>query len=455
MRPVKTIVNRVLLALGLLTLFVMTFFFIGFRWGWTPLPKPPAGVRIEPLAPSITPDEVQPDNGAFDYMKAVALMKARQWSKNSEDQIEAVTAGIISGDTNAIENTLIEVQPALDLVREGSRAKSCQMPLLGASEDTTSFGMLRELARLLVADGKRAEHNGNSARAADDYFASVKFGVDCSKGGALIQSLVGDAIVSMGTPAIRAWVLQSATSSNDIQAMMEKLNGIAREHPGLAEALRYELDATKTMVERQMFERGGAESRIVTRRAITAYFDAAYGELIQDAEKPFWQSNSRAILAKWVPDKPHWLVMLNRPIPRMLLGICLPATRAAQVRTIRADVELEATEVVCALKLYELAHGSPPETLSDLVPALLPSVPIDPFDAKPLRYRREGKEWVFWSVGSDMKDDSAAWHEYKYYAPGEFRRGGDIYFKSTEPQDDLAWELAHNSRTSSVKTSRQ
>jgi hypothetical protein len=45
---------------------------------------------------------------------------------------------------------------------------------------------------------------------------------------------------------------------------------------------------------------------------------------------------------------------------------------------------------------------------------------------------------VIWSVGSDLKDDNAAWHEFKYHKRGEERKGGDIYFKSTEPQDDLA-----------------
>jgi len=455
MRPVKTVVNRVFLALGLITLLVMVLLFIGFRWGLTPLPKPPVGVRIEPLTPPITSADLQTDNGAFFYMKAVALMRARKWSKESKEQIEALTVGLISGDTNAIGQTLIEVQPALDLVREGSHAQSCQMPLINISEDTNSLSMLRQLARLLVADGKWVERNGNSGRAADDYLAAIKFGADCSKGGALIQSLVGDAIVSMGAPAIRTWVLQSANSSDDINAMMEKLDGIASQRTPLTEALRYELDDTKKMVDRQFSERAVFHGGLVSRRAIAAYFDAAFGELVQDAERPFWQSNSKAITEKWVSDKPTWSVMFNRPIPHILLSICIPATRSAQVKAVRTDVELKATEVVCALKSYELAHGSPPETLSALIPGLLPSVPIDPFDGKPLRYRRKGKEWVLWSVGSDMKDDNAAWHEYKYRSSGEVRRGGDIYFKSTEPQDDLAWESAHTSRASSAKTSTQ
>ena len=119
----------------------------------------------------------------------------------------------------------------------------------------------------------------------------------------------------------------------------------------------------------------------------------------------------------------------------------LPAVEPTFSRVTRRQVDFRATTVVCALTGYARVHGEPPERLDQLVPDFLLVVPLDPFDGKPLRYRREGAGWVIWSVGSDMKDDNAAWHEFKYRKPGDERKGGDIFFKSTEPQDDLAWYL--------------
>ncbi|GBC98642.1 hypothetical protein HRbin17_01156 [bacterium HR17] len=58
-----------------------------------------------------------------------------------------------------------------------------------------------------------------------------------------------------------------------------------------------------------------------------------------------------------------------------------------------------------ALRLYRHGHGRYPETLQALVPQYLPAVPTDPFDGKPLRYRRSAKGFKVWSVGEDMKDD--------------------------------------------------
>ncbi len=59
-----------------------------------------------------------------------------------------------------------------------------------------------------------------------------------------------------------------------------------------------------------------------------------------------------------------------------------------------------------ALKRFQLKHGNFPEKLSDLTPVFLPSVPLDPVDAQPLRYRRNADgTFLLYSVGENGKDD--------------------------------------------------
>lgn len=59
-----------------------------------------------------------------------------------------------------------------------------------------------------------------------------------------------------------------------------------------------------------------------------------------------------------------------------------------------------------ALKRYQLRYGNLPEKLSELTPELLPTVPLDPVDGKPLRYRRNAEgTFLLYSVGVDGKDD--------------------------------------------------
>jgi len=59
-----------------------------------------------------------------------------------------------------------------------------------------------------------------------------------------------------------------------------------------------------------------------------------------------------------------------------------------------------------ALKRFQLKHGRWPETAGELVPEFLPSVPIDPYDGKPLKYHpNPDGTFLLYSVGENGVDD--------------------------------------------------
>jgi hypothetical protein len=61
----------------------------------------------------------------------------------------------------------------------------------------------------------------------------------------------------------------------------------------------------------------------------------------------------------------------------------------------------------CALAVeqYRLGTGELPESLDKLVPQYLDTVPLDPFDGQPLRYRLLNQGFVVYSIGEDLSDD--------------------------------------------------
>jgi hypothetical protein len=78
-----------------------------------------------------------------------------------------------------------------------------------------------------------------------------------------------------------------------------------------------------------------------------------------------------------------------------------PLERIAAVRVAAAM-----TATAIALKRHHLRHGRHPESLAELIPALLPALPRDWMDGGTLRYRREADGgYLLWSVGADGKDD--------------------------------------------------
>jgi hypothetical protein len=445
MQRVKPIVKRVVKWLGWGVFTFSLLFFIGFRWGLTPLPKPPQGVCITPLRPPLTVENIKADNAAYYYLQAAKEMEVYEQTNDckqlteSAEQMDALLAGDPSVNRKAIEQALTDCAEALELVRKGASMKFCQMPMSDFDDKTCGYAAeYRRLARFLCCAGELARRDGNYEQARDEYLTIVKFGRDCATGGPVISMLVGNAISGMGTKELRTLMLESALPPEIGKMLAAELRRLEADSPPLAETLRYELISVEQQMYAAVFNtQHVAGSLVVSRGAWHRLYVAAFGDMIQEAQKPYWQSDAKSVVRKWAPDKLSWLMILNRPIPRILVGMFLPALETTISRVTRCEVDLRATAVVCALTGYARVHGEPPERLDQLVPDFLPTVPLDPFDGKPLRYRREVAGWVVWSVGSDMKNDNAAWHEFKYRKRGEERKGGDIFFKSTEPEDDL------------------
>lgn len=82
------------------------------------------------------------------------------------------------------------------------------------------------------------------------------------------------------------------------------------------------------------------------------------------------------------------------------------AQHAALLATavVRAEASNRAVDAFLACERYRLAHGAFPESLEQLVPDFLPTVPTDPFAEAPLRYLRESDGIVVYSVGADGQD---------------------------------------------------
>src|SRR5580704_14959124 len=105
MRTVNRIVKPLAIGFFGLVLLLGALAIIGFYRGLTPLPKPPAGVRLEPLLPPISREDLKPDNAAFYYARAIDLVHAYKQSDASKSQMEAIVAGDMPADTKVIEQT--------------------------------------------------------------------------------------------------------------------------------------------------------------------------------------------------------------------------------------------------------------------------------------------------------------------------------------------------------------
>ena len=75
-------------------------------------------------------------------------------------------------------------------------------------------------------------------------------------------------------------------------------------------------------------------------------------------------------------------------------------------KVMRVEVTKQAVTTAIALNRYQLKHGNYPPDLYALVPEFLQSIPLDPVDGQPLRYRLNADgTFLLYSVGENGKDD--------------------------------------------------
>ena len=103
----------------------------------------------------------------------------------------------------------------------------------------------------------------------------------------------------------------------------------------------------------------------------------------------------------------------------------LNGTTNVASREARSLTYLRLGQTAVALERYRAFHDNQyPDSLLQLTPTYLQSIPEDPFDGQPLRFRRTANGYILYSVGYDLDDDSG-------------RRGkwsdGDLVFSVLNP----------------------
>jgi hypothetical protein len=58
-----------------------------------------------------------------------------------------------------------------------------------------------------------------------------------------------------------------------------------------------------------------------------------------------------------------------------------------------------------AIEAFRQAKGRLPTRLEELTPEFTKTVPIDPFDSSPLRYRQLSRGYILYSVDADGRDN--------------------------------------------------
>jgi hypothetical protein len=266
--------------------------------------------------PPPAPPPLPKPNGYDDLVRASQMLADKTSDYAAMDEAE-------------LRSLVVTNAEALKLAMTGL-SHPCQVPLdYSAASPTylfTNLGGLKRLAQGLAAEGRLMELEGRPNDAAGSYLTVIRLGVVTSKGGLLIDSLVGIAIEAIGT------------------SYLEKL--------------------PRTLDARQC------------RQA------AAVLESCEAGREP-----ASAILAREREWSRRAFRGLRWQIVRLVM---FKSTRQSEQRAVAKLNTLYTREQALLIQLasraYELEKGERPKGLADLVPAYLKTIPQDPVTRTNIAY---------------------------------------------------------------------
>ncbi len=250
-------------------------------------------------------------------------------------------------DHDTLRDLVATNAEAFRLLRLGL-TRLCAVPADAAVTNTSAMmadlATMKRLAQLLAAEGRLHELDDQPAAAARTYLDAIRFGNEISRGGVLINRLVGVACEAIGRAALAR--LLPELKPEAARRLLTDLERVDRTRVPWSEVQRAE-----TRFARQMLPRVNPILWVVQ-----------------------WPQLLRSI--KKASEK-HYRI-------------------TAQERLLAAEL---------ALRCYQSEKGRPPARLEDLVPDLLSQVPEDPFSGQAMIYRPQGTNWLLYSIGDDRVDN--------------------------------------------------
>ena len=447
-----------LLLFGWLVLFIL-------QQTLVPWPRPVPNVRLEPSRPFLADADVKPDNAYF-YIRQIPDYSPG--STNTQALFEERERWAANGPTGAPYPTMNEELKLavnnIELARNAANTPKCQMATIHSLNDyTKGVSGACNTTRHLAYRAESAVIHGDWKSAIADFRISLLLGNHVARGGGITDRLIGTAIHRNTTNAIRRCALEQTLPPEFFREMQIALDETVRTLEPAEETLRQEWLQLRELTDRDIaismssgirnIGGGGPdpECGVGTRALLLAYrcglliplgsspwqtrrhFDAVSTHVIAAATSGNYRLDIVGLIYSSYNRVP--IGFINDPVGRYLTGISLRGMPYNIIRMIQEKADLQGTQIVLAIRQYQLQHDStPPAALTDLVPSCISTLPADPFNSSggPFRYRTNGKGWTLYSVYKNGVDDGGLYDVNRADDRSQHKDKLDLIYSSDE-----------------------
>lgn len=296
------------------------------------------------------------------------------------------------------------------------------MPLL-------SLGQYRTFAKLNLLRSTYLFKQGKEKEAFNETIKVIKMGqmLQNSPLPSLIQYLEGMAIKRMGLENLRAMLKETNFSTDLLKSYTKELDQFYANRESLAKIFKGEYISLMNVKTEQIdpIAKGkklSEEKEILTRDILPSWltslsrvsylykpnqtqriFAEGFRKKIEIADKEFCDEPLTEPLLPYSKSK---LLLTENLIGKALHDIVTVSYGGLFQRRCLEDFSVGGTQLLIALKAYQIENGKLPDSLDKLVPEYILELPKDPFNKKIIKYSPEKK--VIYSIGPNGRDDGGS-----------------------------------------------
>ncbi|MCC6484043.1 MAG: hypothetical protein IT209_04270 [Armatimonadetes bacterium] len=266
-----------------------------------------------------------------------------------------------------------------------------------------AFSALGYAVRALSTRAVLRSRVGDTAGATDDIIAIARLSKTLSKRQAMIGLLGRLAGVNLCCAAIQHGLEAADFSDEQTAKLCQTLDQILSPNP-MRQAVMYERAVSHVLFEQDFGlpardkRREGALGKVwaLPYRAVMYANEAAildaYARYIELLGRSYRETGDRAAEKVVIDPIPRWATLARTT---------MPVFTRARTAVIRGQTNVEATKTMLAVERYKTEKGIYPENLS-MAQSSRCRIGNDPFSGKPFKFRRQGRGYILYSVGSDL-----------------------------------------------------
>jgi NAD(P)-dependent dehydrogenase (short-subunit alcohol dehydrogenase family) len=399
------------------------------------------GKRANPLDRTLVyaRSELPPEQNAFPlWTNAMARLNKAEMSDDLKSAFDAAGSFKTNVPLSEVSGMLAEwlgSKQDVSALIERALVMRIQCPLPKLYGNFESFGGVSgwiDLIRLQIVTGRLSAERGAFGETARSYLDVVKMGRCMTESESLtVMYLVGGGVQGIGLSAVRRLCAEERTPVAVMRQTLERLPAPSTKDHALAHVYDLErafsaaaIPATKRWPGQSLYMRLHSSLALDVRATVGAVEQlygvyqanarcatfAACDRSLYLARKPGGEFDYMTMISYNGTDWVEGFTRLKDAIvqPNLLGKGLIDSHLGAADNTLKGSFKyrsyLNLTRAFIALRILRKEMGAYPDSLDEIVRQdLLPEVPVDFFDGKPLRYSAEKR--LLWSVGDDGTDD--------------------------------------------------